>query len=485
MDEHKYKRRRLDQDISGTNGNMTHPSQSNNIPAPAIGSAQYAANPYPPTSDTFARYAMSARSYWDDQAALEYLAAGDGFAHDMRLVVPPPFHFGTPSFTSAEIPPPVPNTNPARMIRNVPSANSYRPLPHDYFQQFPGGSLPDDPGRDFVQFGDSMQSRGHPDTISSPEDYHRLNQLVNLAANLHPPPLRQPPPRPSGPTTPQIILVLSRATQESIDALAEHKRECPACQLEFEPDNFMAVISCCDTAMHATCLSAWVNSQTYSKSKTCMKCRRAIDARRPLNTVIPPVSDKNWDEGADLNAPETVKGDRKIEIPVSARPDRTALRRHMRGSYAGYAARPGRIHIPDNLPPDAKRRLGELQTERSEELEGLKRRLRIAQVEHSSALEEDTIAQRRLGHARSSGNPSPADLEVLFRKCEESKEATTRLGQELHSVRRALDELTRTYERRMSALLGRASLEPTGQGEVTRSASTGEDQSSPSSSSSS
>ncbi len=220
------------------------------------------------------------------------------------------------------------------------------------------------------------------------------------------------------------MLILSRATTESIEALDEHKRECPACQLEFETDNFVAVITCCETAMHAACLSAWVNSQTYSKSKACMKCRRTIDARRMLNNVVPPVSDKSWDESPEFNAPEALKGDAKIELNVTARPerDRPSYRR-MRGSeyYASYRSRQT-PSLPEHVSPETKRAMTKLRYEQLQEIDDLRRHVSAAYTESTRAFDEDLIAHRVLADAQSEiGRGVAVDLDPLIRRCEETK----------------------------------------------------------------
>ncbi|RMZ77077.1 hypothetical protein DV737_g4544, partial [Chaetothyriales sp. CBS 132003] len=201
-----------------------------------------------------------------------------------------------------------------------------------------------------------------------------------------------------------ISLVLSRANATSIEELAEHKRECPACQLEFEADDYLAVISCCGTAMHAVCISAWVNSQTYAKTKVCMKCRKAIDARRPLNNVVPPVTDKSWDRGQEFTAPESVGADVKIELDVSSRPD-SAARRQYRRQMASYLARQRSTAsvaiIPEtDVPARSRAAYRELlQTQRAE-MDELELRYRNARSQWRNAFEAEAQSASAVSDAR-------------------------------------------------------------------------------------
>jgi len=202
--------------------------------------------------------------------------------------------------------------------------------------------------------------------------------------------------------------------------------------------------------MHATCLSAWVNSATYAKSKTCMKCRRSIDARRPLNTVVPPVNDQTWDEGVDLNAPEAIKGDQKIEVPVNPRADRG--RRYTRNTYANY--RPTAIQAPENMSPEWRRQLNHLQQEQVAEFDGIRRRLRSMMAHGNRLAKEEALAQRALAEAltpvRQGGS---SNIEALRERCEDVKHQKDQWCQDIRSLQRTLEGLPRIHERQVTAFI--------------------------------
>ncbi|RMZ91667.1 hypothetical protein DV736_g1079, partial [Chaetothyriales sp. CBS 134916] len=246
-------------------------------------------------------------------------------------------------------------------------------------------------------------------TTSRPVDTPRLPELHGIPISRGPPPVL---PRPRAAPTPpapaqrlgSISLVLSRANATSIEELPEHKRECPACQVEFEANHYLAVISCCGTAMHAVCISAWVNSQTYAKSKVCMKCRKGIDARRPLNNVVPPVTDESWDRGQEFTAPDSVRADMKIELDVSGRPD-SAARRQYRRQMASYLARQRNTAsvaiIPEtDVPARSRGAYRELlQTQRAE-MDELELRYRNARSQWRNAFEAEAQSASAVSDAR-------------------------------------------------------------------------------------
>ncbi|KEF52601.1 uncharacterized protein A1O9_11444, partial [Exophiala aquamarina CBS 119918] len=450
--DQKFKRRRLDLDSNPHS--LPDPMHLMNAPVYPPGPRTYMTGSYMPPTTNFGHYASSPPAYWDEEAALEYLASGNGFVQDVRLVVAP-----TPSVhyqpqhhpTSASQPPATeatphhPGSSQLRHASNIPApATNLRPPVLESYQQIPNHPWP---------AAHSTHYAPGTDASSFANDPRELSRLMNLTASLRPPSHAFCPIEATSSTANQIKLVLSRATQESIDALPEHKRECPACQLDFERDNFMAIISCCNTAMHATCLSAWVNSATYAKSKTCMKCRRAIDARRPLNAVVPPVNDQIWDEGVDLDAPEAIKGDQKIEVLVNPRADRG--RRYMRNAYAHY--RSTSIQIPENMPPGPRRQLAHLQQEQASEFDGVRRRLRGMMANGNRLTKEESLARRGLAEAqvdvRQGGS---SNLEALNQKCEAIKRQKDQWCQDVRSLQRVLEGLPRNHERRVAALIENA-----------------------------
>ena len=433
---------------------------------PTMGS--YHGIPYPVSADSFTHTTMNPGAFWEEEGALEYLASSNGFAQDLRNFIPQFSHYYSPHNGPFAIQPPRPpeltshpSHAPPQQLSPSFSPAGYRSVPDEFFQQFAASSMSDERGREVAgHMADSsrfMAAQMARTTFFS-HDPSRMPHAPSYSMT-EPSPVRREPPAPV-PGRSVIMLILSRATAESIKALVEHKKECPACQLELEPDNFMAVITCCDTAMHATCLSAWVNSQTYSKSKTCMKCRRSIDARRLLNNVVPPVSDKNWDEGAELNAPESLKGDAKIELNVSAKPDRGHYNRRMRNAYSSYRSRPANLPLPDQLSPDARRAIVRLRQEQVAEFDAFKRRIRSAYMTSSKASEDEILANRRLSDARAEvSRGTVLDLNIFQRRYEETKLAKEKATDEYKSLQRELELLQRSHTHRLNALIHEAMTE--------------------------
>jgi hypothetical protein len=186
-----------------------------------------------------------------------------------------------------------------------------------------------------------------------------------------------------------------------------------------------------------------------------MKCRRAIDARRVLNNVVPPVSDKSWDEGADLNAPESLKGDARIEINVSARPDRSAFRR-MRGSmyFSNYRARSLPHGLPDDMPDERRQSITRLQEQQLSEFEGMKQQLQKAFEATNKALKEDFVANRKLCEAQAQVNNGVlTDLGPLAQQCEATTQAKEKASYLLRKTQRDMEVLQRSHALRMGSML--------------------------------
>ncbi len=466
-DERSYKRRRLAADSDPPSNMADRPRYSNMpVPPPNQFTPYYQ---YGPSSSNLPQVFMNSQSLWEEAAALEYLASGSGFSQDLRNLVQPPSTF-------SNVPAVPPEVRPPRSSElSIPPTQVQAPPQHAAPAGMPTvfRALRDDVFRHFAGMSEERLRELEVHLVESPRVW-MVNEAGRSAyvnhehmATTHPTnPAARPPTvqgRPATMTTPAsgkpaTMLILSRATTKSIEALDEHKKECPACQLDFEPDNFMALITCCGTAMHATCLSAWVNSQTYSKSRTCMKCRRAIDARRVLNNVVPPVSDKSWDEGADLNTPESLKGDARIEINVSARPDRSAYRR-MRGSMylSNYRARSLPHGLPDDMRDVTRQSITRLQEQQMSEFEDMKQQLQAAFEATNKALKEDFVANRKLCEAQAQVNSGVlTDLGPFAQQCEaaaQEKEKTTLL---LRKSQRDMEALRRSHAQRMSSLLEEA-----------------------------
>jgi hypothetical protein len=242
--------------------------------------------------------------------------------------------------------------------------------------------------------------------------------------------------------------------------LPEHKRECPACQLEFEPDNYLAVISCCGTAMHATCFSAWVNSQTYSKTKVCMKCRKSIDARRALNNVVPPVTDKSWDEGVDFDAPPHVTIDTKTEIDISGRSESMYRRMaHLRRDPAYYRRR-APILNENEIPPESRGAFQELQRELRKEAEEMRSKYRSVRQEWRAAFEAEARVAQSLIEAKDALQAglgmTQREVDGLTERHREAKENQEYRHGQYRALGRQLEEQERQHHARQTAFLDMA-----------------------------
>ncbi|EXJ95833.1 hypothetical protein A1O1_00958 [Capronia coronata CBS 617.96] len=488
-EDHKYKRRRLEEQPAPSR-NMADSSRPPNIagPPPNLHYAPFYGHPNDAFSFLPPPSPMTSGALWEEDAALQYLASGSGFAQDLRGLVPAftlPYSF--PTAPSTAQPPQRPSevtSHPAYQHPRPPPAIPMHPrtLPDDFFQHLSTGfsdeRLREVAGRVSESTRYLMASHFGSNAILG-HDENRPPQPPNPATNEFVP-RRRSPPEPSTPK-PAIVLTLSRATTDSIKALEDHKRECPACQLEFEPDNFMAVITCCHTAMHVSCLSAWVNSQTYSKSRTCMKCRRSIDARRTLNNVVPPVNEKAWDEGGSFDAPEHLKGDSRIELNVSARPSRPAYRRPRGGAhYTTFQPRGSAVALPATLTPETRRAITRARQDQMTELEEMRDRLRTAYNEQNRTREENINAQGRLLAAQAEANHGvPLDVVSLGRVCEEKKLARDRALENFQKIQREMNKMQNVHSERMNVLVGEALREQrrarVAEGEAARSLSSSAD----------
>ena len=274
-------------------------------------------------------------------------------------------------------------------------------------------------------------------------------------------PAHATPPAQSNRRKPGITLTLSRANDDSIAALPEHKRECPACQLDFETDNYLSVISCCGTAMHVNCLSAWVNSATYAKTKICMKCRKVIDARRPMNNMVPPVTDKIWDEGVDFNAPEHVGKETKIELDITGRTDPMHRRyAHMRRDPSYYnRRRPISIVNENDVPASSRPAFQALQRDLRKESEEHKAKYRAARTDWREKFEAEARAAEASSHARElfdagASGITPREVEGLSQRCREAREEQEAAHTRYRSLNREQDSIDRKHEERLLTFLG-------------------------------
>ncbi|KIW17492.1 hypothetical protein PV08_04686 [Exophiala spinifera] len=424
-----------------------------------------------PVTDGFSN--MPGDGYWPDQAALEYLVTNSGptFVHHARNLHAPTF----PTNPAGNEPLPPPQALMSHHPIPLPSGRSVdmfslgMHLPDDFFRkQF---HLAGPPARPTFRYLSENEMRAPVATASHPAPLPP-NPNTSTPSQMVPLPHRRT--ASASATTPannknMVKLVLSRATSESIEKLDELKRECPACQLDFEPDNFMATISCCGTVMHATCLSAWVNSQTYQKSRTCMKCRKSIDARRPLNTVVPPVSDKSWDDGADLNAPESLKGDTQIELNITGRSVRSGYR-HIRGA-SGYlpqyrAMRGAPVPSLDQaMVEETRRAIDRARNEYVVEMEAMKGNIRACHEVRRKAADDERTAARTLLEAQAArGRGVSVDIVPLAQRWELTKAAKGAAEERFCKLQRDMEFLQRSQFNRLTGLAEAAWAESARQG---------------------
>ena len=210
--------------------------------------------------------------------------------------------------------------------------------------------------------------------------------------------------------------------------------------------------------MHATCFSAWVNSQTYSKTKVCMKCRKAIDARRALNNVVPPVTDKSWDEGVDFDAPAHVTIDSKTEIDISGRNDSMYRRfAHMRRD-PGYYRRIRVSSLNENdLPADSRPAYQELQREFKRESDELRARYRTTRHDWRGAFEGEARAAQSVIEAKDAlhagSGMTQREVDGLSERLQETKELQVHRYAAYRATAREMDEQDRRHQARQVAFL--------------------------------
>jgi len=482
-DDHKSKRRRLE---DGTNtANPKVPSGAASMPA----AGPFPGHGYLASAGEYAHISLNSSSFWDQDATLDYLASTSGFSRDLRdVMLPFQQHPFGPGHLSVD--------NHGQRLRDPVNVAPYHlAAPPHSGPPLSFLSMAADPQQsaEYLRQMAVSMSYGPPTmAFSPPMPGPLMNSLPSYDGPHRVPPSRsvgllptEPVRRPAPPSRAGITLTLSRATAAAIEELPEHKRECPACQLEFEPDNYVAKISCCGTAMHAACLSAWVNSQTYSKNKVCMKCRRAIDARRALNHVVPPVNDKSWDEGADLNAPPNLKEDARIELNVTGRPERTSQYRRARtSSFGNY--RPRQQPLSEEVSAETRHALQRLRESQRRGEEEIKQRCRAVYADLTRAYEEEATANRALAEARGRlahvdpikpfhadclaaqpdrGPRTPTvsaifpELEILIRRCQETKHWKEKIHESYRVLSREQDAMLRVHQQQVRMLLEDALLD--------------------------
>lgn len=473
-DDNKFKRRRLDNrhpssDLppASRSYSLNHASLAFNFPASIPHHRAASSSFHSISRDSLAPMASEEPLLWDEDSALTYLASG--FPRDLMAQSGPLANHPRPfrSLAATEqghLPEPprrYPDNPPLRSpVESSIPAHHQRAVPPEMYRQTSTTSQMRGPPLQNAMPGAVPLVRDTPYDYRLPHQYMSLanEPLILRRPSSHP--AQNPPSGPASPSIPEIRLILTRATHESINALMEHKRECPACQLEFEVDNFTARVTCCDTSIHVACLSAWVNSATYAKSRTCMKCRRAIDARRSLNSIIPPVTDELWDKDIDFNVPPNVKLEQKIVFIINARPDRSMRRPRPSGWGRHTSAIMANADHISSMSSEARQAISNLRRDQVASQEGKTRLLSAAQAELNLAIDDDRNASSRLMQAQLQlGRGEMVDLTPLIQKCEQTGRAMARANSNFHAVQKDIETTIISHAHRLQAMMQDAMLE--------------------------
>ena len=464
-EDHIRKRRRIETEVPHAR-NMADPSRLPPTQRRTTLQPHYDYFAYPPQDlPPGMPLGMPVGTLLEEEEALEYLASGSGFAHDLHgMDLSPPSHppfflaSGQPSQSAAL------TSHPSQAPSRYPSGyTSFRRLPEQYFPSRNAGNVsvvrretpPSE--RAVGESSGSVIPVPNPFDFSIPPPYRAPIYPGNMPVIQGIPPPRRIPVVPTTPPSdvakkPPTMLILSRASVESIEALEEHKRECPTCCLEFEPDNFLAVVTCCNMAMHARCLSVWVNTQEYSKNRVCMKCRRGIEAKYALNKVMPPVSDKDWDEGGSFDAPESLRGDATIPLNITAKPPRQRSRASM-----GYPGHRGGRYLSQHWTPEQTLTLRHLQEDHYSQLQEVQTRRQAAMDNQHHSNHEDLEANRAIVDAQT--RATQEEMSALFLRCRDARAAQEKAKAEYEKTRAELDSMERAHNRRMSELIEEYSFE--------------------------
>ena len=175
-----------------------------------------------------------------------------------------------------------------------------------------------------------------------------------------------------------------------------------------------------------------------------MKCRRGIDAKYALNKVMPPVSDKDWDEGGNFDAPEFVKDGKPIELSVTARSHRSRYRSSM--GYARFGG--GRHEDPlRNLTAEERLAVVRLREHQTSQLRDARIRSQVAMQNSNRLNHEDLDAGRAVVEAQS--RASHDELAALLKRCRETRVAREKARDEYEKTRLELDSMERAHTRRI------------------------------------
>jgi hypothetical protein len=353
---------------------------------------------------------------------------------------PQPFEAQWGMYSSTWVPDASEPFNPAMIPSHAPGPRQPRSLV-ETFGIRPQGGIPQQPR--FPQHPHELFYGGDRTRHTIPDHalMHASHEMTSIPIPIRPP--TQLVFRKGA-----IVLTLCRATQETIDEIAEHKRECPACQLDFEPDNVLAIIECCNTAMHAVCFSAWVNSNNgpgQTRTKSCMKCRKPIDATAKMNSIIPPVTGQSWDQASDFNAPAQITVNNPIKIDVSMGPE-PKVRHHYqhRRDARAYRHRPPPVPECDIFEEclDEYRALTRSQAQERE---------RMAQLVVSAHRAWGSAFDRE-GQAASAASDAKITLDTGGRMTQQEVDGLVRRAREAKEVQEENREEWRTLEMQLKRL---------------------------------
>lgn len=191
-----------------------------------------------------------------------------------------------------------------------------------------------------------------------------------------------------------------------------------------------------------------------------MKCRRAIDARRSLNSIIPPVTDELWDKDIDFNVPPNVKLEQKIVFIINARPDRSMRRPRPSGWGRHTSAIMANADHISSMSSEARQAISNLRRDQVASQEGKNRLLSAAQAELNLAIDDDRNASSRLMQAQLQlGRGEMVDLTPLIQKCEQTGRAMARANSNFHAVQKDIETTIISHAHRLQAMMQDAMLE--------------------------
>ena len=188
-----------------------------------------------------------------------------------------------------------------------------------------------------------------------------------------------------------------------------------------------------------------------------MKCRKSIDARRALNNVVPPVTDKNWDEGVDFDAPPHVLADAKTEIDISSRNDAVYRRIAQMRRDPSYHRRRAPVLNENDLPAESRPAFHELQREIRKETDELRARYRNTRHEWRAAFEAEARAAQIVIEAKDAYQAglgmTQREVEGLSERLQEAKEGQVHRYELYRAAAREMEQQDRGQQARQEAFL--------------------------------